>query len=274
MISQIQIILFSYRNKNLKEIIDNLYSTSTLKSFSICIFDQNNYHRIDSFKEYPNLEYRYSPWDYIHSPCKFKNEILSSTESEFSLIISDDVAFLPGWDVSLLNFTKDKDVVVSGNTLAKLSYKDAYTIEKEQSKHNEFMLSQFIDRNLIFGRTKTLRKVDYPVNVKYFGEEELLSIALMNAGVDIYSAPRSLYEDLHNRIIEKSYTTFSKYHGYNDLSRVINLESSSKFLSFHGLQKGYLRAIPDLLNDVSYSPNEKNEFIIGGKKFVQDIEGF
>jgi hypothetical protein len=266
-----RIVLYSYKNKNLQELVDNIYETSVMKNFFIKIIDQSNIRKHFTFKDYPNLQYEYVHWDSIESPCTRKAEEIEKSESQFTAFISDDVWFNPGWDIKLAKFFRDRDVVVSGRMTARVSYKDVYTIANNPVPSDDFALSQYIDRNFIFARTELLQNVTYPPKLKYYGEEEMFTINLLDGEIDIYNAPGDLYVDLGNRPIENLYTTFSKYHNFNNVHKAINSEKAGNFLKYHNLDKDYYKPAPDLINDVQYNVHEDNFFTASAKKFVEKV---
>lgn len=269
--STTRMVLYSYKNKNLQEVIDNIYKTSEMKNFSLKVIDQSNIRKHFTFKDYENLEYEHVYWDSIESLCMRKAKEIEESESQFTALISDDVWFNQGWDTKLAMFFKDRDVAVSGRTIAKVSYKDTYTIINNPEPSDDFSISQYVDRNFIFARTELLKNVSYPSKLKYYGEEEMLSINLMDSEIDIYSAPGDLYVDLGTRSIENLYTTFSKYHNFNNVYKVIASGKADNFLKYHNLDKDYYQPAPDLINDVEYNVHENNFFTASAKKFVEKV---
>jgi len=266
--STIKIVLFSYKSKRLQEVIDNIYSTSELKDFDIKVLDQSNIKKYYSFKDYGSLDYEHINWDSIESPCGRKNKELQTCPHDFFMIMSDDVWLENGWDSKLLDFVMENNVIVSGRETAKISFKDRYTIQNNPVESEDFSLSQYIDRNFIFARTDILKNVGYPPKLKYYGEEEMLSINAFSSEIDIYNAPGSLYTDLKVRTIENLYTTFSKYHNFNNVHRVINSERAQNFLNYHNLDKETYLPTPDLINDVDYNPQDDGFFTHSGEKFI------
>jgi hypothetical protein len=252
-------------------VIDNIYETSEMKNFSIKVFDQSNIRKHFTFKDYANLNYEHVYWDSIESPCMRKTKEIQESDSPFTAIVSDDVWFNQGWDTRLSEFFKDRDVVVSGRATAKVSYKDPYTIINVPTESDDFSMSQYIDRNFIFARTELLKNMNYPSRLKYYGEEEMFSINVMDSNIDIYNAPGDLYTDLGARTIENMYTTFSKYHNFNNVHRAINSGKAANFVKYHNLDKDYYLPSPDLINDVEYDVHENNFFTASAKKFVQKV---
>lgn len=264
----IRIVLFSYKSKRLQEIIDNIYATSELNSFDIKVFDQSNIKKYYSFKDYSNMDYQHINWDAMESPCKRKNQELQTCPHDFIMIMSDDVWLEKGWDSKLIDFAMKNDAIVSGRGTARVSYKDRYTIQNNPVHSEDFSLSQYIDRNLIFAKTDILKNIVYPPKLKYYGEEEMLSINILSSGIDIYNAPSNLYTDLAVRSIENLYTTFSKYHNFNNVHKALNSERAEAFLKYHNLDKDLYLPTPDLVNDVEYNAHDDGFFTHNAIKFI------
>lgn len=268
MSNQIEVFLYSYRNKNLPDVVSNIYKTLDTASISVTVLDQNNIKRDLQFTDYPNLYYKYLTWDSIQSPCEFKRKFIEGATAEFVLILSDDTVLTPGWDARLVNFCLEKDCIISGHTIANLFQKDLFSIGNDPIWDNKFALSQYIDRNLIFGRTKLLQTVMYPGELKYNGEQEVYSINLLAAGIDIYAAPSEIYLDLEERTIENLYVPFSKDHNYGRLWGYLNNEVSNRFVDYHKIDISKIKPLPDYNNDVEYLYTDLDFAAMNGKKFI------
>lgn len=270
MSSHIEILIYSYRNKNLPDIVENLYRSFSDNNFTTLVIDQNNVNRKSTFEKFPNLEYRFRRWDSLKSPCEAKRNFLNRTVAEYSMIMSDDVMLSDGWNSSLIEFTKaNENVIVSGHTIANLSQKDLFSIGNNPIWDNKFHISQHIDRNFIFGRTVDFQKTQYPGELKYYGEEEVYSINLLANGMDIYSAPSEIYRDLGTRTLEKTYVPFSMYHNYNMFYEYIQSPISERFLSHHKIDASRIRLLPDFNNDVSYLHTDLDFVSLDGNKFLE-----
>lgn len=270
MSSHIEILIYSYRNKNLNDVVSNLYRSFIDNDFTVTVVDQNNVDRGSFFDKFPNMSYVFRRWDSLRSPCEKKMNFISEATAEYTMIMSDDIVLQDGWRELLIGFLADKeDVVVSGHTVANLIQKDLFSIFNNPIWDNKFSLSQFIDRNFIFGKTSDLQKAVYPGELKYHGEEELYSINLLAAGVDIYSAPGELYLDTNARTLENLYVPFSRYHNYNKFYEYVQHDISSKFLEYHNLDRTSIRLLPDFNNDVSYLYTDLDFVSLGGNKFIE-----
>lgn len=268
MSNHIEIFMYSYKNKNLLTIVKNLYETSTYDNFSITLVDQNNVNRKSDFFNFEGMSYKFVKWDMQKSPCKYKADFIRQAQDNFVLIVSDDVFFSPGWDKILVDFVSQNNVVVSGNAVASIYQKDLFFIDNSPVFKENFALSQYIDRQLIFAQSELIRSVTYPGQLKYNGEQEVYSIHLLAHEIDIYSGPEKLYKDMGIRTIENLYLPFSKDHNYGRVYQKLNHAVSSKFVSYHKIDVSSIKPLPDYNNDVEYSQDDLKFASTSGSKFI------
>jgi hypothetical protein len=117
-----------------------------------------------------------------------------------------------------------------------------------------------------------------PLFLKYYGENEYLSLAFLSVKHDIVSLPQSIYRDKHVRSIENTYSTFSLEHNYNvvvDLLNGVGLDDYgitslglSKFLDFHKISIGQIKKLPYCANDVSYDPYKLKMHGVDSRRFL------
>jgi hypothetical protein len=268
----IQSLIFSYQNKNLKLVVDQLIQ-NTKNDMFVTIFDKHSLDRSSIFKaeEYrDNVEYHHIFWDEIIGPAEYKSNWARDNASDHVLFLSDDTIVSKDWDEKLLHFLEDKNAIVSGKGVLKLKQVDAFFFQQDRNPSSNFTLSNFIDRNFIFGKTEILKNI-YPKEIKYRGEEELLALNLFNNKIEIFSGPSNLYEDLKLRTIENSYTTFSIEHNYNLLIDKY-LNAPQEFLDFHGIDKNNLNKLPYNPDDVQYNPYSLSYQEIDARKFLLGIK--
>jgi hypothetical protein len=269
----IEAVIFSYKNKNLKAVVDNLLNNTKNEIF-ITVFDKHNLKRDSLFNSssYENkVKYEHTSWDEIIGPAEYKGNLLNSSESKYFLIISDDIFVSKNWDVELINFLKDENAIVSGSGKLQLAQKNLFFLKQSRFFTNEYTSSYFIDRNFIFGKTESLKNV-YPIEVKYYGEEEKLSLNLFKKRIKIYSAPSDFYQDLGVRTFENLYTTFSLEHNYNlVIDSLIN--APEEFLQLINLNRNNLYRLPYNKDDVSYNPDIFDYQDIDGRKFINITRG-
>ena len=269
----ISCVLFSYKNKNLKRVVDELI-LNTKNEIFIVVFDKHNLNRKNLFSDsvYKNkVEYKHVVWDEIKSPIDYKKEILHNSNSEYFLSISDDILVSKNWDEESINFLKTTNAVLSGSGKLNLEKKNLFFFKQLREKSLSFNKTNFIDKNFIFCRTSILKGV-YPNNLKYFGEDEMLSLNLFNKNTEIFSLPSGLYKDLLVRSIENSYTTFSLEHNYNLVVEAYK-KAPEEFLAACGIDKDALYPLPYAHNDVEYDPDGLSFQDLDARKFVMDIRG-
>jgi len=275
--SSIKIILYSYKNKGLKKIIENILHTSRL-NFSVHIIDQNPINREEMFLGHYNVSYQYVKWDDQSGESFYRNFGINNSKDKYCLIMSDDVMLSDGWDYELISFVGNEDKVVSGTGLRSVKQKDIFGIYSESESLDAFSLSKYIDRNFIFAKTDILKSIRYPTEVKYRGQEELLSIELFRLGIDVFSAPSKTYKDLGVRTLETLYAAFSLEHNYNTFIDLIHEESeevsdqylysTKDFLKFHSIESDKLYKLPFQTNDVGYDPKSLAMLSMDGRRFM------
>jgi len=266
MTTTIDAVIYSYKNKFLKEVVDNLIS-STSNDIYIHVYDQHPLDRKEMFDS-PQISYNHIFWDYLNSPCEYKSKTIHESSSEYFLVLSDDIMVKDGWDNILIDFIKDNKTIVSGIGKQHFKNRDLFTIIAESEESDSFVQSSIISKNLIFSKTKTLKPVTYPIKVKYLGEDELLSFSCFEKGYHVYNAPSSLGSDLEQRTLETKYKTFSIEHKYG---KVIDTISDS-FWRYVGLDKCPILPLPYTNDDVLYNPNSLKINDIDSRKFISNVK--
>jgi hypothetical protein len=278
----LSITLFSYKNKNLKDIIENL-TKNTINQFELKVIDQ---HPIDRSKQISsigdNVSYTYKQWYDFAGPIFHKNQGIIEGTGDFLVSISDDFYPQFGWDEKVIKYLQDKPIVVSGKGKNFFVQKDPFSLKIVNEPSHQFSITNIIDRTFMFGTPEILINSKYPTKLKYYGEEEAFSMALYSKGIDIHSAPSDLYEDLNQRIVEKLYTTFSLEHNYN---LVIDLLSGKPgpfdigkdrtvedFLKFHKIDISKLYRLPFPKNDAEYDPEDLEYGKVDGRRFVAGLK--
>jgi hypothetical protein len=269
----IHAFIYSYKNKNLKRVVDSLIE-NTVSEIFISIKDQHNLKRNNLFEDEKYLDkvkYEHIYWDSLVSPISYKVSELSKSSFRYFLIISDDAVVSKGWDKDLINFLQDKKAVVSGAGQLDLIQENLFYLKKNRIFSLDFLESNFVDRNFIFGKTDFLRQI-FPIDIKYHGEEESASLALFKTGVKVFSAPSDFYIDLSARTLENKYTIFSLDHNYNLV--VDELKKAPKeFLGFYGVNAETIKRLPYETNDVSYSHTSLSFHNVDSRKFIDPVNG-
>jgi hypothetical protein len=278
MMNDISVVIYSYKGRNLESVVNNLRSTAKNSNLYIDIHDQFPLYRKEHFETYG---YNHIFWDHIYSPIKYKNQSIKNFQTEYSLIISDRIMLEDGWDDKLVSFIKDSpNSLVSGNGVSTLVFKNLFYISRINHFLNKFEVNNFIDRDLIFGKTETIKSVEFPEYLKYNGEEEVLSLRYWSQGIDVYAAPTSLYSKPFPNTIETLYTPFSKDHFYNEAVSLMttgknnfddisnNTRNHIDFSNYHKLDLLELKKLPFEKNDVLYDPLSSGYNKLDAKKFM------
>lgn len=258
----IEVILYSYKNKNLRTVVDSIIN-NTDDEVVVNVHDQNPIDRSEKFKD---VKYTHIFWDSIVSPCEIKGSLIHESAAPYVLVVSDDVILSPNWDIAIKNFVQDRDVLVSGAGVVGANRVSLFNLMPLISKTNEFTLSRYAVREFIFGSKAVWNKFSYPYSLKYSGEQEMLSFNAFKSGIEIYSAPYSLYVDLNVRTLENMYVPFSKEHRYSEaLDTIID---DKDFLSLYKIDRDNMRRLPYTNDDVFYRPEELAFQDIDARKFI------
>lgn len=278
--NSIDVFIYSYKNKRIKEIVDSILNNSNKNNkIKIWLIDQNPIDRKNIFKEYSSVNYTHIFWDWQISPCKYKYDAIKFSNSNYMMLVGDSVLFNKGWDDLFIDFVQKNDCVISGNKKINIKRKNLFFIEKQLENTDNFVLSNFINRDFIFSKKEIFKKINYPYYLKYNGEEELVSIDLYTNNIDTYAAPTDCCMNIDS-IFENYYIPFSVNHNYNELINILHfnknkyisfsnrLKSIKDFSTFHNFDFTSLKQLPFLTNDVDYNPEELNFNKVDARKFV------
>ena len=281
----IDVVIYSYKGKMLKEVVENLLKKSSKKNaIYLHIFDQHTLTRQDYFDKVDNCGYQHILWDNILGPCFYKNQIIEESKFTYTLFISDNIFLKDNWDEELINALPNSRSIVSVKNKTKLVQDKIFYFKKEEEVVDQFTSSNFVGRDLIFGYTETLRSIGYPKYLKYYGEEEVLSLMYHANNIKIYCCPNDFYKKEGTDNVETLYTVFSKYHNYNQMIKLIKDEKNDHidiglplmsslvdFYNIHGLSIENIQPIPFEMNDVLYNPTDSEFDGIDSKRFMTKI---
>lgn len=270
----IDVLLYSYKGKHIKAVVDAILNNTDSKVF-INIIDQSPILKDEIFGNIKNINYRHARWDAIQSPCGYRAAEIKSSKSDYFLIISDDIILSSDWDKELIKFIEEQECIISGDYIPSLSYKDLFSFKKNKQPCQGMCLTNYIDRNFVFGKTETFKKINYPDFLKYNGEEELVSLLFFMSGIQIFSARPGLYKDLALRPIENLYVPFSLDHNYNKfvdyaLSNLDN-EKLVDFFRFHNIDISRIMRLPYDGNDPEYDPYNLKYLNVDHTKFLSQV---
>lgn len=277
---KIDAILYAYKSKSLKLVVDTLLENTT-SQIRLYVFDQNPIKRSEMFMD-SRIVYEHLFWDAIQSPNEKRGDIIDKSDADYILHISDDCLVSPAWDEKLIDFIGRKQIVVSGKGNVKLFKKDHFSIGASWEYLSDFSMTNYIDRNFIFSTNEVWNSIVYPYYLKYNGEEEMLSLDFFRSGKDIYCSTKETYKDLGHRVLERSYVPFSIDHNYNKVVETLTSTSSDldqgfqrtrdDFLSFHNMLPLDIVELPYQTNDVGYNPYGLTFQDIDARKFIANTK--
>lgn len=273
---KIEAILYSYKNKNLKLVVDTLL-LKTKNKILVNVFDQNPIDRSKVFLD-SRVKYTHIIWDRIDSPNEKRVSCIDDSEADYILQISDDCLVSDSWDLDLIKLIEKENCIVSGNEFVELFKNGLFFLGKNYKPSHSFQKTNYVSRNFIFSKSKIWKTVEYPYELKLNGEEELLSLNFYKRGFDIYCGPSTLYTDLKLKTLERLYVPFSRDHNYNIFIKHINETKSNSsrewqraavdFLNFHNLSGLTLLPLPYSTNDVLYDPYGLGFQDVDARKFI------
>jgi len=281
MTSNIDVLIYSYKGKILKDVVKSLTSSSSGKNdIRVLVIDQHPLLRGTIFDEIEGCSYSHVFWDLQNSPANYKKEFIQHSDADYVLILSDNVILNNNWDEELINFVSQSGGVVSGNKKVSISQNSIFYLKKNYHNSDQFELNNFVDRSLIFFSKQVSENLNYPFYVKYNGEEEALSVDIFTSGLEIYSAPTALYSIIGEPTLEELYVPFSLNHNYNEVVELLNT-GSNKFLDtsqrqrsledfsrFHGTDMKNIKKLPFQTNDVEYDPMFLDFNKVDARRFV------
>jgi hypothetical protein len=278
--NSIEAIIYSYKGKQLKDVVENLINNTDNEIF-ITIIDQSPLIKDYIFKDYKNVKYRHVVWDSHESPCDMKLNAIQSSNSDYVLLVGDNVMVKKSWDTELIGFLDNKKAIVSGKGNTYFKLKDNFSFEIVSEDLMSTQISNVFTRDFAFGKGDILKQFEYPRHLKYYGENETVSILLYCSGIDIYSYCSNLYSKISENIIETIYTPFSLVHNYNEFvrlikhgnSRFINIQKHNQrtvkdFINFHGIEIDKIYELPFEKNDPKYNHDQLAFQAVQGERFI------
>lgn len=279
----IHAVIYTYKGSNLIECVNSIYDNASKDAvISVTVYDQHPLNRKAKLGDRDYLNYEHVFWDHQYTPINYKKKEIHLAKSEYVLSMSADITLAKDWDVSLIDFINGRnDLLISGQGMGDLRLEDKYFIKNywgSSGSFGIFSLSNYIDRNFLFGFKQTLCRLEYPIEMKYYGEEEMLSLDAFRKDIKIYSMPTNSYIDNKERGLENLYAPFSIEHMYNnfidyihdpDEDDIINVRN---FFKYHNVDYTKLKRIPYQVDDVLYDPNTMKIVDVGGERFIDSVK--
>ena len=296
-IDSINVVMYSYRDKDAIKTLENLMQKWSGKIFLFVHWhDQYGPTRAklleDLINSYDmcNGAYVKVDWDSMDGAVEYKDRRLKATlGGRYHLTITPGTMVEQDWDLKLIDFVRNKNVIVSGNKQIKIEKLDPFSIKKQFIDIKDFSLTNFIDRNFIFGnvimmKNSFLGSYNLPGWLKYNGEEEILSFQYYKDNIDIYAAPENVVKISRYSTLEdfNYYLTFSKWHNYNeaislfknsynDIVGKVDSNAVINFSKFHNFDFSSLSKLPFDGNDVQYKRSDSKFDLHNGSRFIKDL---
>ena len=279
MSDKILFVVVGYKDKNIAKVVKNIKLVTKSENM-VYVFDQHPINHESDFLDIDGCEYKHKVWVDIRGPAYHRSARVFDNMDNFShiCIISPDILLGAGWDLKLMDILNKKNVVLSGSGKAFVTQDNLFSLSVKYEDSGEFNKTQIVDKNFIFAKSEAFKKMVMPSFLKYFGENEYLSLSFLSAGYDIVSLPTGIYEDSGFRSVENTYHTFSLEHNYNvvvDLLNGIQLDrykltraGLNMFLEHHGLSVGQIKKLPYYANDVSYNPYSLEMHGVDARRFI------
>lgn len=276
--NKVNVFIYSYKGKMLEDVVTSILSDKKAYS-NIFIFDQSPLFK-EKFNKKFNIYYNHIFWDVTISPSHYVYDFIEASDSEYTLIMDDNILVSNNWFEVLSGFCSKNDVIVSGNKETTVSIDGLFYLQKTFVDSENFELNNFIDKSFIFGKTEMIKKINYPRYLKYNGISETISMELFSRGIEIYSCPSSTYSKSGVNTLETLYTPFSINHNYNQAVDLMhhgknnftdinkNQFSIGEFEKFHNIHLKSINHLPFLTNDVEYDPYKLDFQNADSRKFI------
>jgi hypothetical protein len=281
MTNSIKVVVYTYKGSGLQDCIESLYNNVSEESeIFVTVYDQHPLVRSSKLPDSVNYEHIF--WDHMYTPINYKKKEALLNDCDYFLSISADISFNKNWDLELIEFLRTNEhSIISGQGKATLGIKDKYFLNAYRSMSSAsdgFVLSGYIDRNMLFCDSDTAKRIEFPVEQKYLGEEEFISLDAFRKHIRVFSCPSGYYLDNMERTLENLYTPFSTEHLYNNFIDYINDPDEDdilvveNFFKFHGVDYKKLKKIPYQVDDVLYDPNTLKIVSIGGERYIDSVK--
>ena len=251
----IAIFIHSYKNKNLIENINKLYSLSNdTSNLFFFIYDQSNINRSKDFTNFNNLKYTYVKWD-EHFGIPYYRKQLTNKNFDYFLEINDQIELIKDWDKHLINFVELKgDIVISGKGKTNILINN-FIVNKNEEYCDDFYLNNWIDMNFIFLSKNNINNFIALNYLKYYGQDLALLLELISNNVEIYSCPSYFYSVNKKNNLETMFVSYDLYHNYNCIIKKIK-QSKIKLNEIkkqHSIDLTTINLLPFETIDVSYN---------------------
>jgi hypothetical protein len=265
----IGVFVYSFQNKDLIDSVTDIVNKSSgLHDLSFYIIDQNNVERsrlFDITASHVKIIYKHTKWDSIKSPIAHKFDGSRILASEYFMQCGDGVVMSKDWDVSLVDKIESvrykNQTIISGNHKLEFKNKNLFMIEKIKSVSEDYSNVDMIDRDFIFCLSSDIKRVGYPVELKYYGEEEKMSIMINQKHYHLLCCPTKLFQNNTIPLEDNGYVPFSLTHKYNKF-----IENNERnIIGLFGIE---LIPFPFEDDDIEYTIEKSETDKIGGERYL------
>ena len=293
----IEVILYAFKSKKVIEKIKKMIENASGKNrIIIRLIDQYQLDRsknfnesLSQFKDLHKFFYHHVFWDYIQSPIQLQEQRIKSSIANYIMLIDDRVNLNKNWDSELIDFAKNKEIIISGKGTPHFEQLNPFYVEHTRKESNKFELTQYIVDNFIFAHRHTFFNGEnngyiLPSYLKIAGFEEAFSLQCFAKGIDIFSCPSNFYtQDLVNSFNDYDvYVPFSRIHNYNQIIKLftsgtndyikIDNHAINSFIEFHNFNFKNLAPLTYEKNDVSYATQDSVFDKMDGRRFLDGVK--
>lgn len=247
---------------------DIVNKSSGKNKLSFYVIDQNNVERsrlFDIDAKHVKIIYKHTKWDSIKSPIAHKFDGSRILVCEYFMQCGDGIEMSKDWDISLVDKMESvryKDqTIISGNHKLEYKNKNLFMIEKVKVDTEEYAPVKMIDRDFIFCLSSDIKWLGYPTDLKYYGEEEKMSIDINHKHYDLLCAPTELFANNTVPLESHGYIPFSLTHKYNDFVK-------ENYKNIRGLLGLDIKPLPFDNDDIAYVIDKSETDKIGGERYL------
>ena len=278
--SKILVHVYSYKEKNLVDFIGVLKSKlSGNNQVDFYVSDQNNLTRLKYFTD-KNIFYNVIWWDELISPILHSTKCIKENAGagyEHALLLNREIDVPNNWDEYLIQNLPNNGVI-SGIGNFSVNIKDNFYINKHFANASKISKTSYIDHSFIFGSYQDFANIEWPLQLKYYGVDEYLSIDILNKGLNIYSLPSDIFNYLSPEIHNRGYVPFSINHNYNEVLDLIINNKTEKlkyqdprlFIESNNINILELHKLPFDFNDIEYNRSSSLD-LLGGKRYIDKL---
>lgn len=199
----INVFLYFYKNKNIKNIINLLNNQSSkLNNIFFDVYDQDNENKYKDYLKINNIRYNHIFWDKNFGLSYYRNQSLNNNFDYFLEI--KNVNFIKdNWDEKLIELCSNN-----------------FLLTGENKPDMNFM---FVKKNNSF----ILKNIGH---LKYYGQDIMLLYLLYKKNISIKKIDNNFISFNTDTIMSSDYTPYSLYHNYNETLALI--KSDKLFIEY------------------------------------------